>query len=215
MKFHAIMPFYRKHLAPILTKWFESMDVIWHPVCDHIDIEPFIGNTIPWIQPILCEPLKIPGDQCYRKINDFIEAPSTIIVDEDYYGFIHDDDMYVPGFINKVKQQTAKIICFSASRGEICPNDDAIYKWPPIPLILEKLDDIRVANIDMCQMIVKGEILRQTRFGNNSVCDDGHYAENLKSRWPNDILILPELGINFNYFQPGRYIKMSLEPILP
>jgi hypothetical protein len=56
-------------------------------------------------------------------------------------------------------------------------------------------------------MIVKGEILRQTQFGNNDVCDDGNYAEYLKSKWPNEILILPEIGINFNYFQPGRYLN--------
>ena len=204
MNFHSIMPFYRKNLTQELTEHFEPMNLIWHPVCDIIDIQPFAGNTKQWIQPVLCPPLKIPGDQCYRKNNDFID--SVQIIDDDYYGFMHDDDMYVPGFIDKIKQQTAKIIIYSASRGDSWPTDDiGPYNWPPVPLTINTMDDIQIGKIDMCQYIVKGEILKQTRFGNNSVCDDGHYAENLKNKWPDDILILPEIGINFNFFQPGRY----------
>lgn len=200
------MPFYRRHYYQKLKDAFEPMNLIWHPVCDPVDIEPFKNNQIPWIQPVLCPPLDLSKDQCYKKNNDFIET--FPIEDEDYYGFIHDDDMYVAGFIDKIKQQTAKIIFYSASRGDSWPTEDiGPYNWPPVPLIINSLDDVRVANIDMCQYIVKGEILKQTRFGNSSVCDDGHYAEYLKNTWPNDCLVLPEFGINFNYFQPGRYTK--------
>jgi hypothetical protein len=202
MNFHAIMPFYRKHLAQKLTAHFATMGVIWHPVCDPVDIEPFKDNATDWIQPVLCPPLKIPQEQCYRKVNDFID--SFMIIDDDYYGFIHDDDMYAPGFIDRVKQQAAKIIFYSASRGQRHSNIDG-YGWPPIPLIINNLDDVRLCNIDFCQMIVRGEILRQTRMGYSVSCDDGHYAVMLKTRWPNDIKIFPEIGINFNYFQPGRY----------
>lgn len=203
MNFHVIMPFYRKHLTQKLIKYFEPMKLIWHPICDSVDIEPFKNITLEWIHPLLCQPMN-PADQCYRKNNDFINAGN--LVDEDYYGFLHDDDMYVPGFINKIKQQTAKIIFFSASRGQVCPDDDHPWKWPPVPLLINTIDDVRIAGIDMCQYIMKGEILRQIIFGNSSVCDDGIFAETLKKIWPNDILILPEIGVNFNYFQPGRYI---------
>ncbi|MHA1342377.1 MAG: hypothetical protein ACTSQG_00190 [Promethearchaeota archaeon] len=205
MNFHVIVPFYRQHLTDELIKHFEPMDLIWHPVCDKVDIEPFKNIDKDWIKPVLCPPLKIPGETAYRKINDFIDAGD--IIDDDYYGFIGDDDMYVPGFIDKIKQQTAKIIIFSASRGQLTPDDDCIYKWPPIDLIINVLDDVRVAAIDFCQMIVKGEILKKTRFGIHDICDDGHYAENLKNTWPNDIQILPEIGVNKNYFQLGRYIN--------
>ena len=207
MNFHAIMPFYRKRLLTDLINGFEPMDLVWHPVCDSIDIECFtleILEKYSWIKPVLCEPLKIPGDQCYRKNNDFINVGD--IEDNDYYGFIHDDDMYVSGFIDKIKLQTAKIIFYSMSRGDSWATDDiGPYNWPPVPIILNTAEDVHVAGIDMCQYIVKGEILKQTRFGNQSICDDGHYAEHLKNNWPNDFIIMPEIGINFNYFQPGRY----------
>lgn len=206
MTFHAIMPFYRKHLLDDLTSHFEPMDLMWHPVCDPVDIQAFEGNTREWIKPLLCKPLIIPPDGCYRKINDFIDADD--IDDNDYYGFIHDDDMYAPGFIEWVKQQTARIIICSASRGQRVSDVNG-YPHPATPLIIKNLNDIHLYNIDMCQMIVKGEILRQTRFGNLVDYDDGLYAENLKMKWPDDIKIFSDIGVNFNYFQPGRYDKIE------
>ncbi|MFA5423977.1 MAG: hypothetical protein WC374_08985 [Phycisphaerae bacterium] len=202
MKFHALMPFYRKHHLEKLISHFETMNLIWHPVCDPVDIQAFDGNTRDWINPLLCAPLRVPGDQCYRKINDFIDADD--IVDDDYYGFIHDDDMYVPGYIEWVKQQTAKIIICSAHRGHRVSKEDG-YPHPIFPLVIKNLNDIHVYNIDFCQLIVKGSILRITRFINQHDFDDGLYAENLRDKWPDDILIHPGFGIYFNYFQPGRY----------
>lgn len=107
MKAHVLTPFYRKHLTKTLIAYFEKMDIIWHPICDPTDIEPFKDNTRDWIQPLLCSPL-VPTDQCYRKFNDFINAGQ--IVDEDYYCFSGDDDMFEPGFFDVVRQQTSKIL---------------------------------------------------------------------------------------------------------
>jgi hypothetical protein len=207
MNFHAIMPFYRKKLLQDLIAHFEIMNLQWHPVCDSVDIEAFTPEILgkyPWIQPLLCQPLQS-GDQCYRKNNDFINSGN--IIDDDYYGFIHDDDMYAPGFIDKIKQQTAKIIFYSMSRGDSYATDicSGAINWPPVPVILNKPEDVHVAGIDMCQYIVKGEILKHTKFGNKSVEDDGHFAVHLKTNYRNDFIIIPEIGINFNYFQPGRY----------
>jgi hypothetical protein len=206
MNFHTITPFYRKRLLPELIAHFQTHSLFWHPVCDPVDIEAFTPELLvkyPWIQPLLCAPF-LPGQQCYRKNDDFIVAGD--IIDDDYYGFSHDDDMYTPRFIAKIKQQTAKIIFYSMSRGDSWATDDiGPYNWPPVPIILNTPDDVHVAGIDMCQYIVRGEILKQTRFGYTSVVDDGHYAEMLKGRWPADFIILPEIGMNFNYFQPGRY----------
>jgi hypothetical protein len=201
MNFHAIMPYYRKHLLNDLISHFGTMDLVWHPVCDPVDMQSFDGNTREWIKPLLCPPLS-KDDQCYRKINDFIEADD--IIDDDYYGFIHDDDMYSPGYIAWVKQQTDKIIICSASRGQRVSDKEG-YPHPTFPLVIKNLNDIHVYNIDLCQIIVKGSILRLTRFRNMADYDDGLYAENLKMKWPDDIKIHPEFGIYFNYFQPGRY----------
>lgn len=206
MTFHAIMPFhrpiYRPELLDELIRHFEPMGLIWHPVCDAEEMKVFADNTRDWIKPLPCAPLVTPPDQCYRKINDFIEADD--IVDDDYYGFIHDDDMYAPGYIEWVKQQTAKIIICSAHRGMRVSGQDG-YPHPTFPLVIRNLNDIRLYNIDLCQMIVKGEILRKTRFANAVDYDDAIYADTLRRKWADDILIHPEFGVYFNYFQPGRY----------
>jgi hypothetical protein len=204
LNFHIIMPFHRGSLYEVLKRDIRNMGAVWHPVCDPDEIKYFENDTEPFIQPVRCDYLTIPGDQCYRKINDFIDQ--IAIIDDHYYGFIGDDDIYAPGFIQKIcKFVTAKIIIFSMSRGDNSPPTDSPYQWPGIPIYQHKLDDIRVANIDLCQMIVRGDILKQTRFGNSSVCDDGHYAENLKNRWPEDILILSEIGVFKSFYEPGRY----------
>ena len=204
MNVHVIMPFYRKYLVQKLIDSFRPMNLIWHPICDEVDLQAFENNTLDWIKPVLCPPLNLGVDQCYRKNNDFINTQE--IIDEDFYGFLHDDDMYVPGFIDKIRLQTAKIIFYSMDRGDVCPNDDAPVKWPAVPIILSALSDVRVYNIDMCQMIVRGEILRQTQFGNSQHCDDGLYAESLKKRWPNDCIVMSEFGVRQNYFQKGRFL---------
>jgi hypothetical protein len=190
-----------------LKAWFKSMNVHWWPVCDEVDIEPFKNNTEEWIHPILCDPLK-PGEQCYKKLNYF---PKDQIVDEDYYGFIHDDDMYAEGFIDKIKQQTASVIYYSMSRGQNHTHDTEAYNWPPTPLIITGLHDIRIANIDLCQYIIKGSVYKKITFGYIHDFDDGVMAEQLKEYYP-DIKIFPEIGINFNYFQKGRYNEMRLFP---
>lgn len=206
MNFHAVMPFYRQRNYEPLKNWFKTMDLIWHPVCDIEDIRPFVGNKEEWIQPILCPPLR-KGEQCYKKLNYIID-----IVDNDYYGFIHDDDMYVPGFIDKIKHKTADVIFYSMSRGQNWTNDTEAYNWPPDPIILNSIDDVYIAHVDMCQYIIKGFIYKQIKFGYAHDYDDGLMAEQLKRDYPFNINVMSEIGINFNYFQTGRYNDFRLNP---
>lgn len=204
MDFHVIMPYHRSYLHDILKEQFSKMEVIWHPVCDPDEIKDFQNDTEEWIDPVSCCYLTIPGDQCYKKVNDFIE--STIIVDDDYYGFLGDDDMYAPDFVNKIKKFIdAGVIITSMSRGDNYTTDQVMYNWPPVPIYQHKFDDVRVANIDFCQMIVRGWILKNTKFHNSSVCDDGEYAVHLKNVYGNDICFLPEIGVFKNFYEPNRY----------
>jgi len=204
LNFHITMPFHRHFLLETLKKDIGAMGVYWHPVCDPDEIKYFEGHNDEWIKPVLCNYLTIPGDQCYRKLNDFIDTGD--IIDGHWYGFIGDDDIYAPGFCEKIcRFINAKIVTFSMSRGDNSPPTDSPYQWPGAPLYQHTLDCIRVANIDLCQYAVKGEILRQTRFGNASVCDDGNYIVGVKNRWPADICILSEIGVFKSFYEPGRY----------
>jgi hypothetical protein len=200
---HIICPFYREHLLPTLIKYLEPMNIIFHPVITPIENVPIQKD---WIKPLVT-----PIDAyviAYEKINKFIE--NYKIEDNDYYGFMGDDDMYSPGFFDVIREQTANILVYSLLRGDQVPEDN-IEKHPIYPLIISKLSDMQVCNIGLLQYIVKGHILKQTRFNSGHKWGDGMYAEMLRDRFPNEIKFLPDLFAYGNYLQLGRYIKDAPE----
>ena len=198
MQIHILCPFYRVHLLPTLIHYFEPMNINWHPIVGH-DLQ--VSFNWEWVYPLKTDECS-PTDQCYRKINDFIDTQQ--IIDDDYYGFLDDDSMYEPGFFDIIRQQTAKILFYSAYRGDSIPRDGS-EPHPATTLKTRSLYDIRVCHVGFGMCILKGEIFKQTRFKNTHKWDDGRYMEELKSRFPNEIKILPDLYLLFNYFQPGRF----------
>lgn len=200
---HIVCPFYREHLLPTLIKYLEPMNIIFHPV-----ITPFenVPDSRPWIMPLVT-PINA-YVIAYEKINQFIKQYQ--INDDDYYGFMGDDDMYPPDFFDTIRQQTANILVYSLLRGDRIPEDN-IEKHPIYPLIISKPSDMQVCNIGLLQYIVKGHILKQTRFNSNHKWGDGMYAEMLRDTFPNDIKFLPDLFAWGNYLQPGRYITNAPE----
>ena len=199
MQIHVLCPFYRVHLLPTLIHYFEPMSIQWHPIVGH-DVK--VSFDRDWIHPLRTNELS-PTDQCYRKINDFIETQQ--IIDNDYYGFLDDDSMYEPGFFDVIRQQTAKILFYSVYRGDSTPRNDGSEPHPSTPIRIQSLNDIRICNVGFGMCILKGEILRQTKFKNTHKWDDGRYMERLKLKFPNEIQILPDLWVFGNYFQVGRY----------
>lgn len=85
------------------------------------------------------------------------------------------------------------------------PNIPSAENHPVYPLIINIPDDIRVCNIGLGMYIIKGEILKQIRFSNIDKWGDGMMAVELKTRWPNDFIIIPDLFVFGNYFEPGRF----------
>jgi hypothetical protein len=205
MQINIICPFYRQYLLPTLIKYLEPMHIQWHPVCDPIDIQAFSDNTKQWIHPVLCKPFRA-GEMCYRKINDWIDLNLDTINNDDYYGFMGDDDMYEPGFFDIVRQQTAKILMYSCYRGDAKTNNPPpAENHPAHPLIINGLDDVHVGKIGLGMYILKGSILRQMKFNITHKWGDGAFAQDLKAKWPNYIKFLTDLFVFGNYFEPGRF----------
>lgn len=199
MDIHILTPFYRKHLLPTLIKYLKPMNIIWHPVCDPVDIQAFENNSFSWIKGFLTKPIT---DSAYRKINDFIEAGH--IIDSDYYCCMGDDDMFEPGLFDMVRQQTAKIIFISGSLGDSVP-DSVQGGHQPRTLWIKKSSDIITGSIGFAQFIVKGEILKQIKFRLENCYDDGALCMELRDRWPNDYVIMSNWFVFGNYFEKGRY----------
>ena len=200
MDIHIICPFSRGFMIPVLIKYLKPCNIQFYPVCDSKEMEYFKNNTESWIHPVSCPPLTIPGDQAYRKLNDFID--SQTIVDDDYYGFMGDDDMYEPGFFDTIRQHESDIIFCSLYRGDTIP--EGAHPHPAKPLIIRGPESVRVYNIGLPQYIIKGRILKKIRFNNANNFDDGLFAEDLLKRFKN-ILFLPDLFVFGNSFYPCRY----------
>lgn len=212
MNVHILCPFYRKHLFRTLLHYYSSMNIVFHPICDYVDIEQFEGNTLPWVKPMLCPPLKkdhagLPVEQCYKKFNDFIDVGD--IVDSDYYGFVCDDDMYEQGFTDLLKQQTADIVYNSGYRGDKIP-DDGSCPHPAWPLIISGRKDVRTSNIGLGMFSVRGRVLKRTRFNTVTCIGDGLYAESLLTM--GSLSFVPRGFILKNFFQPGRYTDATKFP---
>ena len=199
MKIHILTPFWRTYLAPTLIHYLEPMGIEWYPVVAPKEDIPFDRD---WIHPIHVDEL-VPPTTCARKINDFLDTQE--VINDDYYGFMCDDNMYEPGFFDIIRQQTAKILIVSAYRGDTIPPDRTIARHSTSILRITSLKGIRIGQIDYCQYIIKGEIFKQNRFDIYNKVTDGAYAVHLRLTYPNDIVFLPDSYVFFNYFQPGRY----------
>lgn len=207
MNIHIICPFYRKYLLPTLIKYLEPTGIQWYPVCDPEDIKSFLNlKKNNWIHLTLCEPFR-PGEMCYRKINDWIGLNLKNINDNDYYGFMGDDDMYEPGFFDVIRQQTAKILVYSCYRGDTTPqNPPPAENHPCHPLIIRTLDNITVGRIGLGMYMLKGIILKNNmRFDTGHRWGDGLFAQTLRERYADEIKILSDLFVFGNYFEPGRF----------
>lgn len=200
MNVHILMPFHRRHLYNTLIHYYEPHNIIWHPIGDDWDLEPFRDNSSNWIQPYRCPELK-PGEQAYRKLNDFIEGNE--LVPEDYYGFACDDDMFEPGFFDELKTRKEDIVFNSSYRGDKIPNDGT-EPHPTGCLIHHDTRNIAVCCIGLGMFFVKGEVLQNLRFGITYGWDDGRFAEMLVTLGKS-MEFMPDWFLLFNYFQPGRF----------
>jgi len=207
MKIHVLTPFYRVYLAPTLIHYLEPMGIEWYPIMTPSELYPFNKD---WIHPVYMDSELPPNAKCCYKFNVFLEQNE--IIDNDYYVFMCDDNMYEPGFFDVIRQQTAKIVIFSLYRGDTIPNDGAKERHLTTILRPKRLLDVRPGNIDYAQYIIKGELFKTHPFNAYQGCTDGIYIQKLCFEHPNDIIFLPDLYAWFNYFQPGRYTNKKRFP---
>jgi len=202
MDIHILSAFYRTHFIKTLIHYYEPENIIYHAI-----VAPERNATfdVDWMRPVYTKEL-YPGEQCYRKFNDFIDTQP--IIDNDYYGFVCDECVYEPGFFDVIRQQTAKIIMYSSYRGDSIPNDGS-PPHPAEPLIIKEYKDVYAGHIGLGQFIVNGEILKQMRFKLHDESCDGYFAEELVKRFATDIVFLPNWFLFANYLQPGRHTKKN------
>lgn len=215
MNIHILTPFYRKYLLKTLIHYYSKMNIIWHPICDKIDIEPFKDNKLDWVRPLLCPPLK-KGQQCYEKFNHWINIDD--IEDNDFYGFSGDDDMFEEGLFDELRKvsDSVNVVYISNYRGDKIPNDGGA-PHPVEPIIMKRIEQVAPCQIGLGEFFVRGKILRQVRFDNHDGAGDGRFAQNVGAMcWPvaGSVEFKPNWFVFGNFFQPGRHTdpKKFLKP---
>ena len=221
MDVHILTPFYRKKLAKTLVYYWRQQNVFWYPLMAASDYVKFPNED--WVRPVTVKELK-KGDNCFIKVDDFRNTQN--IIDEDYYGVACDETTYEPGFMDILKQQTAKVVVCSSFRGDQDPSAPKAKTGASI-CIVKKVSELVRNNIGMGQYFVKGDILKTVPYageitevvtdgkpvhkgGKREIIklqrdDDGHYIVEMRKRYPNDIAILTDWFSFANYLEPGRF----------
>ncbi len=175
---HVVMPLSRPENIGTLREHYRSERIVWHPVSQ----EEYDFGDEDWIRPFYC---KVPKyyDPCYYKLNAFNE-----IVDLDYYSFLCDDDMVIPGHFDRLRKH----------RGEVILSEAAM----PQPIIPADKGWMRIGACTLGQLTVRGDIYRSMVFTNEWVAD-GRMIEKLVAT--RRVEYAPECRVLHNRLEPGRW----------
>lgn len=192
MQIHVSTPLWRVENIPALIEYLEPEQVTWHPICDYP-----INFGKDWILPIVCVPPDDwhPGAYKTKYLQEYVE-----IVDDDYWAFMNDDDLYETGFFNKIRQCTEDVIVVSMMRGNH-PVDSTGAPYDCFTLLAAPQNMI-VAGVGNQQFVIKGRVFRQMPIHNTGLAD-GMIGEWLKAHYP--IRYEPSWYAYFNRLQPGRW----------
>lgn len=207
---HLVTPFTRHHLFNTLVDAYKSMDILWHIILFQDQWEKFEKlctsyKDCKWIFPVI---IPMSSKKCNvfdvvaYKVNWFIQH--CAIIDEDYYVFAGDDDMFEEGVFDKIKLVNDDIVVISMKRGHHTPRGLPVINRHPTNTLIAHPDNMKTCSVGAQQYFVKGMIFREHPFNEKNHYWDGemivHYKESGEQ-----IRYEPTLFALFNYYEPGRW----------
>lgn len=135
--------------------------------------------------------------------NEFINEG---LDDETQYMVLCDDDSVEEGFFDKIPDKN--IVITSMKRGERVPPNGVGYGWGDLkasPL------NIGIGKIAGEQVIIKGKILKNYRYGLSSIGDGEMIIEMMKDHIATYV---PDAYVLFNYYEDGRFDSFRRKPIV-
>lgn len=205
-----ITPFKRVENLPFLIKALQGK-------CNWIVLQADDEPVIEFPKWVTVHRLSITGDTFVsnRLINAFINDHLKKETEMQYM-ILCDDDSVEEGFFDKIPDED--VVCVSMKRGD-APVNHVIWedftkeqgKWETNVDILEaKPENMKLACVAGEQLIVKGKILRNFRYGLSNV-GDGQMVLKIASEFP--ITYVPDAYVLFNYFEDGRYKSFRRKPL--
>ena len=130
--------------------------------------------------------------ECLRSEKDYKETQYMILCD---------DDSIEEGFFDKIPNDDAVIV--SMKRGDNVVTNN--YYGAPVDLIASP-DNLKIAFVAGEQLILKGKVLQNFRYGLSPV-GDGEMVLRVAQEYK--ITYVPEAFVLFNYFEDGRFTSFK------
>src|ERR1051325_1200373 len=138
---------------------------------------------------------------------------------EEQYMVLCDDDSVEEGFFDKIPKNK-DVICVSMKRGDRITQyvewDDWFNqkgKWKEgVDILKASPRNMKIARVGGEQMIMKGKVWRNFRYGLSNV-GDGEMILKVKEEYK--ITYLPDAYVLFNYFEDGRFESFKRPRLKP
>lgn len=192
-----VTPFQRKQNLELLANVIKGK-ANWTVL---IDDDSLVSIFPEWV--ILKKYDKAPQGVCPSNwlFNEFINNGLDL---ETQYMILCDDDSVEEGFFNKIPDED--VVCVSMKRGDQVP----VGSYGTGTLFADP-ENMKVTAVAGEQLICKGKILRDYRYGLSNI-GDGEMVVKVKEE--NPITYIPDAYVLFNYFEDGRYNSFKRKPIV-
>lgn len=208
-KFNVVTPLARFENIPKLIEMLRPHNIKWHVITDEDNEKSNnISFNETWIYHYICPNNKVIfWDRCNHAMNWFLD---TFPIEEDsMYCFLNDDDAYEPDYFNNLDRvisedpNNRKVLICSMKRGDRMPDGLMFERQHPPTTLYAEEQNIRVGGVGLEQITVKGEILKRGHRFPLDQCGDGLFICDIA--YKNHTILIRDLYILFNYFEPGRW----------
>lgn len=191
-----ITPFKRLENLELMTKALEGK-ANWVILYDNPDLEKHIPS---WVTKYFFKLPDFKENVCISNwlFNAYL---SSGLDDETQYMILCDDDSVEEGFFDKIPNEDA-VIC-SMRRGDIVPEGSYGYRD-----LIASPNNIGIGKVAGEQLILKGKILKNYRYGLSNV-GDGEMIIEVVNNHP--VTYVSDAFVLFNYFEHGRYMSFTAD----
>jgi hypothetical protein len=123
--------------------------------------------------------------------------------DHDRYIQLNDDDLYEPGFFERMDAVAGELLICTMKRGDASP-PKADTPAQPFHTLTACRENLNCGGVGGEQIMMSGRAYRNFRFGKGFSGDWDMIADVLANYQPN---FVPEACVCFNALEPGRWKK--------
>lgn len=200
-KIKVITPFQRLENLPFLIKALKNK-CDWTVLID----DPYLKDKFPdWVTVKLYDKREPRPNVCISNclFNEYI---SSGLEDDTQYMILCDDDSVEEGFFDKIPNED--VVITSMKRGEHVPMKNCAYGYGDL---IASPDNLKIGGVAGEQLIVKGKILKNFRYGLSGI-GDGEMVLKITNEFP--VTYVPNAYVLFNYFEDGRFDSFRRKPLV-